>query len=336
MVRRLLGRRQVVRHRILIPAFEGSNPSAPASSIRRCATMSIQLFFFDKLLRLTVKRRFRRHPDVLELRAIMAEMPPRPAPAHIAVDLVTLGGVKAERLRGSGANEGQAILYIHGGGWVGGVPGNHRPLTWRLADKTGVPVYAIDYRLAPEHPFPAGLDDCVAAYRGLLEKGIAAKSIVIGGDSAGGNLTLATALKLKELGIEQPAALVCLSPATDLEGFESRTENAASDAMFVTAMMPTVRERYCAGHDIADPLISPYRAKDVSGLPPALFQCSAVEMLRDDSVRMAAKLNAAGIPATLQVWPGVFHVWQVMADLLPEGRQAIDGIAEFIKLRLGA
>ena len=297
--------------------------------------MSIQLFFLDKLLRFTVKRRFRRHPDVLELRAIMAEMPPRAAPSHIAVDLVTLGGVKAERLRTAGADERKAILYIHGGGWVGGVPGNHRPLTWRLADKTGVPVYAIDYRLAPEHPFPAGLEDCVAAYRGLLDKGVAAKSIVIGGDSAGGNLTLTTSLKLKALGIEQPAALVCLSPVTDLDGFESRQDNVASDAMFVAEMMPTVRERYCAGHDIADPLISPYRAGDVSGLPPMLFQCSGAEMLRDDSIRMAAKLNAAGVPATLQVWPGVFHVWQVMADLLPEGRRAIDGITDFIKSQLG-
>src|SRR5512146_1847205 len=168
--------------------------------------MSIQLFFVDKMLRLTAKRRFRRNPDVMELRAIMAELPLRPAPGHVSVDLVTLGGVKAERLRTADADESKAILYIHGGGFVAGVPGNHRPLTWRLADKVGVPVYAVDYRLAPEHPFPAGLDDCVAAYRGLLAKGIPAKSIVIGGDSAGGNLTLATALKLKSLGVELPAA----------------------------------------------------------------------------------------------------------------------------------
>src|SRR6202012_4056488 len=137
----------------------------------------------------------------------------------IAVESITLGGIKTERLRTQTADESKAILYIHGGGFVAGVPGNHRPLTWRLADKVGFPVYAIDYRLAPEHPFPAGLDDCVAAYRGLLDKGIAATSIVIGGDSAGVNLTLTTALKLKDVGLPQPAALVCLSPATDMDGF---------------------------------------------------------------------------------------------------------------------
>src|SRR6201999_3532813 len=107
-----------------------------------------------------------------ELRAIMAEIPPRPAPSHIAVESITLGGIRTERLRTANANEAKAILYIHGGGFVAGVAGNHRPLTWRLAEKVNVPVYVIDYRLAPEHPFPAAMDDCIAAYRALLDKGI--------------------------------------------------------------------------------------------------------------------------------------------------------------------
>ncbi len=294
--------------------------------------MSIQLFFIDKLLRLTVKRRFRRNPDVMELRAIMAELPLRAAPGHIAVETITLGGIKTERLRTAKADETKAILYIHGGGFVAGVPGNHRPLTWRLADKTGVPVYVIDYRLAPEHPFPAGLDDCVAAYRGLLGKGIATNSIVIAGDSAGGNLTLVTALKLKALGLAQPGGLVCLSPVTDLDGFESRRSNVRSDALFTAEMMPSLAPLYSPNHDPADPLISPYRG-DVSGLPPTLIQCSAIEILRDDSVQMAKKMKDAGVPVTLEVWPKVFHVWHMMADMLPEGRKAIDTIAAFIKTR---
>jgi acetyl esterase/lipase len=298
--------------------------------------MSIQLFFIDKLLRLTAKRRFRRNPDVMELRALMSEMPLRPAPAHVTVDLATIGGIKAERLRTANADESKAILYIHGGGFVAGVPGNHRPLTWRLADKVGVPVYAVDYRLAPEHPFPAGLDDCVAAYRGLLEKGIPAKSIVIAGDSAGGNLTLTTALKLKALGVELPAGLVALSPATDLEGvgFESRETNAASDALFSEGMFATLQPLYCPNADIHDPFISPYRG-DVAGLPPTLIHCSGAEMLRDDGVKMAQKMKAAGVPVTLEVWPKVFHVWQVMADMLPEARQSIDKIAAFMRDQLG-
>jgi acetyl esterase/lipase len=298
--------------------------------------MSIQLFFIDKLIRLTVKRRFRRNPDVMELRALMSEMPLRPAPAHVTVDLVTVGGIKTERLHTANADEGKAILYIHGGGFVAGVPGNHRPLTWRLADKVGVPVYAVDYRLAPEHPFPAGLDDCVAAYRGLLDKGIAAKNIVIAGDSAGGNLTLTTALKLKSLGIDLPAALVALSPATDIEGdgFESRTSNAASDAMFTAPMFKTLENLYCPGGEGTHPFVSPYRG-DVAGLPPTLIHCSGAEMLRDDGVKMAEKLSAAGVPTTLEVWPKVFHVWQVMADMLPEGRASIEKIAAFMREHLG-
>jgi acetyl esterase/lipase len=294
--------------------------------------MSIQLFFVDKMLRVMVKRRFRRNPDLMELRAIMADMPLRPAPSHVAVGNITLGGVRTEKLATATANKTKALLYIHGGGFVGGVPANHRPLTWRLADKLGVPVYAIDYRLAPEHRFPAGLDDCVTAYRALLDTGIAAKSIVIGGDSAGGNLTLTTALKLKELGLPQPAALVCLSPATDMEGFESRTSNVRRDAMFTPGMFPTLVPLYCPDTDPAHPHISPYRG-DVSGLPPTLIQCSGDEMLRDDSIMMAKKLEAAGVPVTLEVWPKVFHVWQAMADLLPEARQAIDDIVKFVKPR---
>ena len=295
--------------------------------------MSIQLFFMDKILRLAVKRRFRRNPDIMELRAIMDELPPRPAPGHVSVENITLGGIRTERLRTANANETKAILYIHGGGFVAGVPGNHRPLTWRLAAKVNVPVYVIDYRLAPEHPFPAALDDCIAAYRALLDKGIAAKSIVVAGDSAGGNLTLVTALKLKELGLEQPAALICLSPATDMDGFESRRSNIRSDAMFTPEMFPTLAPHYCPGRDPYDPLISPWRG-DVSGLPPALIQCSAVEMLRDDSIYMADKLKHADVDVTLEIWPKVFHVWHVMADILPEGRRAIDKIAAFARTRL--
>jgi monoterpene epsilon-lactone hydrolase len=292
--------------------------------------MSIQLFFIDKILRIAVKRRFRKRPDVMELRAIMQAMPLRPAPKHIIVDTISLNGVATERLRTTSANDKLALLYIHGGGFVAGVPGNHRPLTWRLADKLGVPVYAIDYRLAPEHPFPAALEDCVAAYRALLETGLKPSAIVIAGDSAGGNLTLTTALKLKALDLPQPAALVCLSPATDWEEKPSRLSNVRADAIFVPAMFATVPAAYCPGCDTSNPLISPLRG-DLAGLPPTLIQCSGDEMLRDDAVHMAEKLTAAGVAAKLEVWPGVFHVWQVMADILPEARRAIDAIVTFIK-----
>ncbi|HVP83089.1 MAG TPA: alpha/beta hydrolase [Rhizomicrobium sp.] len=296
--------------------------------------MSIQLFVADKVVRLTMKRRFRRNPTVMELRPIMAEMPIRPAPRRIKVETVELDGVSAELLTPRGVNENRALLYIHGGGFVAGVPANHRPLTWRLAEGVGVPVYAIDYRLAPEHPFPAGLDDCVTAYRALLAKGLSPEHIAIGGDSAGGNLTLVTALKLKELGLPLPAALVCLSPVTDHEGFESRTDNIKRDAMFDIRMVNSVSPLYCPNVDPADPLVSPYRG-DVTGLPPTLFHCSRDELLRDDSIRMAQKMKAAGVDTTIEVWPGVFHVWQVTADVLPEAKKAVANIVDFLKARLG-
>jgi acetyl esterase/lipase len=292
--------------------------------------MSIQLFLVDKLIRLTMKRRFGRDPDVMQLRALMADQPPRPVPAHVKLEQTTLGGIPTERLSVDGADDAKALLYIHGGGFVGGAPSTHRPLTWRLAAGIAAPVYAIDYRLAPEHPFPAGLDDCLAAYRALLEKPIPPGSIIVGGDSAGGNLTLALMHKLKALGLPMPAAIVCLSPVTDFaRDFDSRTRNARSDAMFVPAMLGSVTGRYCPNRDLADPLLSPL-AGDVRGFPPALFQCSAAEMLCDDTIEMTARLREAGTPVEIAVWPKVFHVWQLMSDYLPEGREATADIVAFV------
>lgn len=296
--------------------------------------MSLQLYVLDAMLRFSVKRRFRKNPDVMELRAIMAEMPPAKVPERIAVEQIALGGVATEKLSAAGASNSHAILYIHGGGFVGGSPATHRPLTWRLAEQTGVAVYAIDYRLAPEHPFPAGLDDCVTAYRALLDQGLSPSAIAVGGDSAGGNLTLALALKLKQLGLPEPAALVCLSPATDFaEAAPSHASNIRADAMFDPRTFATVLPAYCPGQDGSDPLISPRRG-DVAGLPPTLFQASQAEMLRDDAVLMAEKMRAAGVAVEIELWPKTAHVWQVMADMLPEGRAAIAKIAAFLKRQL--
>ncbi|HUJ02983.1 MAG TPA: alpha/beta hydrolase [Rhizomicrobium sp.] len=298
--------------------------------------MSLQLFVADYVVRRQMKRRFAKNASVMTLRDIMEEMAAqaKPPPRHIRMDRLSLGGIMTERLRSEHADERKALLYIHGGGFVAGHPVNHRPLTWRLAAKTNAPVYAIDYRLAPEHPFPAALDDCLTAYRTLLDKGVKPERLAVGGDSAGGNLTLALALRLKETDMPQPAALVCLSPVTDLaEPAPSHADNMESDAMFDPRMFPSVPAAYCPGGDVLNPLISPLRG-DVSGLPPTLFQCSREEMLRDDSVRMAERMRAAGIEATLEVWPKVFHVWQVAADVLPEGREAINNIAAFLNHRL--
>jgi len=293
--------------------------------------MSLQLTLINLLIRWQVKRKFRKNPDVNLLRPLMKQMEPRASklPQDISVEYLNLGTVPAERLTAPGGRDDAAFLYIHGGGFVAGSPLTHRPLTWRLAKDIGLPVYAIDYRLAPEHCFPAGLDDCVTAYKALLDKGIAAKSILVGGDSAGGNLTLTLTLRLKAEGLPLPAALICLSPATDMTGGgESHRTNAESDAMFVPEMVGSLMPVYCPGIDERDPFVSPLFG-DVKDFPPTLFQAGEEEMLRDDSVRMAAALKAAGVETSIEIWPKVWHVWQLNADMLPEAREAITHIVRF-------
>ena len=293
--------------------------------------MSIQLAVVDALMRLTIKRRFARRPDVLELRAIMkTTRPPRP-PTGISLTQMQLGGVPADRLSPRSPRNRRTLLYIHGGGFVGGSPPNYRALVGHIAEKLNATAYVIDYRLAPEHPFPAALDDCAAAWRALLDMGIPAGDIVIAGDSAGGNLTLALALKLKSAGGPLPAALVALSPATDLaDGTPSRTTNARADAMFDSHTFASVVRHYCSQSDPTDPLISPLRG-DPTGLPPTLIQCSRDEMLRDDGVLMAEKMKATGVDITLELWPRVFHVWQLMLGFIPESRAAVENIVRFIE-----
>ncbi len=294
--------------------------------------MSVQLFLMNKMLRFSVKRRFAKAPSVMTLRAVMTEMAQssKAPPPPVTIENEKLGGIPSEKLSQHGCDQTRAILYLHGGGFVAGAPTTHRPLTWRLARNTNLPVYAVDYRLAPEHPFPAGLDDCFAAYQALLVQGIESRNIAIIGDSAGGNLTLAATLKAKMQNVPLPGCLVCLSPVTDLvEPGPSQRENARSDALFVPMSFSTLVETYCPGHAASDPLISPLRG-DLSALPPTLLQCSDCEMLRDDSVRIAEKMRQAGTPVELEVWPKVPHVWQVLADVLPEARQAIDKICRFV------
>lgn len=300
--------------------------------------MSIQLHLLKPILRFQIKRRLKKKPDVLELRPIMEEgrKAQKAPPTEIRFEQTDLGGIPTERVTAPGADETRAFFYIHGGGWVAGSPLIYRPLTWRLAKQIGVPVYAVDYRLAPEHVFPAGLDDCVTAYRALLDKGIDASNIIVGGDSAGGNLTLALALRLKDDGLPLPAGLVCLSPATDMTSSgASATLNAKADTFFIPEMMATVQSRYFPGDDPKLPYLSPLFG-DVAGLPPTFFQVGDTEMLLDDSTRMAEKMKIAGIDVTLEVWPKVWHVWQLTADQLPEGEKAISGIASFAKARLNA
>ncbi len=295
--------------------------------------MSIQRFLIELIIRFQMKRRFRRNPDVMLLRPMMNAITKRPTrvPEDVRISSMDLGGVRTERVASTRADESRAILYIHGGAFVAGSPETHRALTWRLAQPLRAPVYVIDYRLAPEHPYPAGLDDAVAGYRALIERGLKPERIAVAGDSAGGNLTFALALRLKAIDVALPGALVCLSPATELfDDLVSHRENGESDAMFDPRLRGKVPPIYCPSVAASDPFISPLRG-DVSGFPSTLIQCSAVELLRDDSIEMAKKLRDAGVDVDIEVWPKVWHVWQLSADVVPEARQAIDKIVSFLR-----
>jgi monoterpene epsilon-lactone hydrolase len=226
---------------------------------------------------------------------------------------------------------GLHLLYLHGGGYAVGAASLYRSMASRIALLTGAVVTMPDYRLAPEHPFPAGLDDALAAYRALLDSGIDAGRIFIGGDSAGGGLSLACALAARDTGLPQPGGLVCLSPWTDLSvsGDSVRT-NRSTELVLAPDSTERFVSAYLGQRDARTPLASPLFA-DLRGLAPTLIQVSGHEILFDDSTRFAAAAQSAGVAVGLQVWDGVWHVWQAMPKLLPEADAALSAIAAFMQ-----
>jgi acetyl esterase/lipase len=258
-----------------------------------------------------------------------------PLPADVTFTAVSANGVPAEWLSAPGADPTRVVMYLHGGGYLIGSLLSHRELAARIGRAAGARALSVDYRLAPEHAFPAAVDDAVAAYRWLLEQGVSAANIVIAGDSAGGGLTVATLVALKDLGEQLPAAGVCLSPWVDLEGLgESMTERDAVDPMIHKEGLRQTAESYLQGADVRSPLAAPLYA-DLSGLPPLLIHVGTNETLYDDSTRLVARAKAAGVDVTFEEWPELFHVFQAMA-MLPEAREATDKIGTFVRQRTGA
>jgi epsilon-lactone hydrolase len=248
------------------------------------------------------------------------------------VDVTRLdaAGVPAAWIVPPGLETSRVILYLHGGSYNAGSINSHLPLTSNIALAAKARVLAIDYRLAPEHPFPAAVDDAVAVYRWLLKQPVEPNRIVVAGDSAGGGLVLSLLLSLHQLGLPQPAAGVCLSPWTDLTcSGESFAANEKADFMIKRAPGLESAKIYAGGADLRAPLISPLYADPV-GLPPLLIQVGSEENLLSDSTLFADKARAAGVDVTLDVWKGMQHVWQYAASLLPEARQAVARIGEFI------
>ncbi len=229
---------------------------------------------------------------------------------------------------------GRCILYLHGGAYVAMSAASYRTLTSRLAYAVPARLFALDYRLAPEHPFPAALDDAIAAYRALVASGIPPSRIVVAGDSAGGGLALALLIALRDDGAALPAAAVLFSPWTDLAATgQSVIDNSDSDALFFGTAISRTARHYLGDTPANTPLASPFYA-DLAGLPPLLFQVSDTEVLLDDSRRVAEKAGRAGVPATLRIWHGLPHVWQFFAAILPEGRDALKEAATFVRTHL--
>ena len=255
-----------------------------------------------------------------------------PIPEDVETKIVDVGGIPAELQIVPGARRDRVLLYLHGGGFIMGSPNSYRLLTVALGEAAKMRVLSVDYRLAPEHPYPASLEDCTAAYNWLLSTGITPKNIVIAGDSAGGNLTVTTLIKLRDNGTPLPAGAVCLSPATDAAGAdESFFENAETDPILADIGLFWWIPAYLAGADPSDPLVSPIRA-DLTGLPSLLIHVSTSEMLYSDSKRLAERAKAAGVAVILETWNDMPHVWHAFGlHYLTESKEAIARIGEFVK-----
>jgi epsilon-lactone hydrolase len=246
---------------------------------------------------------------------------------------VDAGGVPATLATVVQSRADRCVLYFHGGGYCIGTAVLYRDFLWRIAAAARAQVLFFEYRLAPEHPFPAALDDAVAAYRWLGAR-FDRRHIAFAGDSAGGGLIFATLLRLRDENVELPRAAAAMSPWTDLAltGTSIRA-NAEADPMLDPDNMPALVRNYCAAADPRNPYISPIYG-DPAGLPPTIIQAGSDEILRDDAVRMGENMRAAGCDVEVDIWEKMPHVWQLYARLLPEARSALARIGEFLQERM--
>lgn len=241
----------------------------------------------------------------------------------VSGEFVCAPGVRPERDR--------VLVHLHGGGYTAGSAEAYRGLAARLSAASARPVFAVDYRLAPEHPYPAALEDCVAAFRYLVRSGVAPGSTVMAGDSAGGNLMIATMLVLRGAGEKLPAAAAGLSAQFDMSlSGDSVVSRAHRDPMISPESIRNCAAAYVGAADPRDPLVSPLFA-DLRGLPPLLLQVGSEEMLRDDNARMADKAKAAGVEASFEEWPNMMHVWHMFSDRLDSSRLALARIGAFVQ-----
>jgi acetyl esterase/lipase len=256
-----------------------------------------------------------------------------PVPDGTEVEPATVGGIAGEWVRARRARNDAALLYLHGGGYVIGSPKSHRHLAAAISEASGMPVFLADYRLAPEHRFPAAVEDAVAAYRGLLDSGISPARLAIAGDSAGGGLTIATLVSLRDQKIPLPTCAVALSPWTDLSQGETGRTRLDRDPMVKKEGLDGMAAAYLAGQDAKSPLASPVFA-DLRGLPPLLIQVGTEEALYDDTVRLKARAEEAGVEVSAESWGGMIHVWHIFHPILSEGRDAVARIGAYLKTHI--
>lgn len=269
--------------------------------------------------------------DVAEGRARMeAEMAKLALPEDLARETIAIGERSARWHRVPGLRSDGALLYLHGGGYVRGSLDTHAELMGRLARTTAMPILGLDYRLAPEHPYPAAVEDAVAAYRWLLDAGFPPRTIVIGGDSAGGGLAVALLLALKDADLEQPAGAVLFSPWTDLSGSGASVRSRAeADPMVNAGALGAMAAQYLGTTPATTPGASPLFG-DLAGLPPLLIQVGDAEILLDDATRLDERARAAGVDTTLRVFADGFHVFQAV-PAIPEAGEALADAAAFCR-----
>jgi acetyl esterase/lipase len=293
------------------------------------------------------------HPDVQRLLDAMADWPDTsqlsraeaaeledayserltPTPPDTQITPVSAGGVGAEWVVAPDADAGRVVLYLHGGGYIYGSIGSYRGWAARLSRLAQARVLLLDYRLGPEHPFPAAVDDSVAAYRWLLGEGVAPARLSIGGESAGGGLTVATVLALRDAGDPLPACGVCISPWTDLTlSGASMQSRAEADPLVDRPGLEDMVAKYLQGADPRHPLASPLFG-ELAGLPPLLVQVGDCEVLLDDAAQLAERAQAAGVETLYECYAGMTHNFPLFGDILPDGALAAERIGGFIRER---
>ncbi len=257
-----------------------------------------------------------------------------PPAADIQFDAVDIGAVRAEWSLAPGSDPSRVLIYFHGGGYCSGSIVSHRRMVSETGRSAGVRTLALEYRLAPEHPYPAALDDALAAYRFVLAAGVPPERIALGGDSAGGGLTLATMIRLRDGGEKLPGCAWLVSPWVDLQMTGATVVSKADvDPLIQKPYLQELADAYLAGQDPSAPLVSPLNA-DLAGLPPVLVQVGSAETLLDDAVRIAGRLGSADVRVNLEVWPHMIHAWPLWAARLEDGRRAIASAGAFLRAGL--